>query len=184
MGKAISNLISNAFKFTPEEGKITVDVSMVSAGQVIVRVTDTGKGIAPDKMEHIFDRFYQAEKDAQSTGFGIGLAIAREIVLLHGGKICVNSEAGRGSEFSIVLPEGKDHFENVEFVDSPPKDMISEHFIRDDRNGIPDPVPEEEVKECSFSLLKTTSISEPVSPNSCRHAIKYMTLRTGRKRLR
>ncbi|MDR0683499.1 MAG: response regulator [Dysgonamonadaceae bacterium] len=154
MEKAICNLISNAFKFTSEEGKITVDVSMASAGQVIVRVTDTGKGIAPEKIEHIFDRFYQAGKDDQSTGFGIGLSIAREIVLLHGGKINVCSEEGQGSEFSIILPNGKDHFEHVEFVESPLKDMLSEHFIRDEQNDVPDSVPEQEVKEYSILVVE------------------------------
>jgi signal transduction histidine kinase/ligand-binding sensor domain-containing protein/DNA-binding response OmpR family regulator len=167
--KAISNLISNAFKFTTEGKKIKVEVSCNPADQIIIRVSDTGKGIAPEKIENIFDRFYQAEKDAQSTGFGIGLAITREIVLLHGGKINVNSEAGQGSEFSITLQSGKEHFENVEFVESPLKDMLSEHFIRDDRNGIPDPVPEEEIKEYSILVVEDnlqirTYLAELLSP--------------------
>jgi signal transduction histidine kinase/ligand-binding sensor domain-containing protein/DNA-binding response OmpR family regulator len=167
--KAISNLIANAFKFTPEGKKIKIEVIHNSADQIIIRVSDTGQGIAPEKIEHIFDRFYQAGKDVQSTGFGIGLSIAREIVLLHGGKINVNSEAGQGSEFSIILPGGKDHFEHVEFVDSPPKDLLSEHFVRDDRNGIPDPVPEEEIKEYSVLVVEDnpqirTYLAELLSP--------------------
>jgi signal transduction histidine kinase/ligand-binding sensor domain-containing protein/DNA-binding response OmpR family regulator len=154
MEKVICNLISNAFKFTPEEGKISIGISREPSGQVIIRVADTGKGIAPEKTAHIFDRFYQVEKEDQSTGFGIGLSIAREIVLLHGGKISVNSETGRGSEFSVVLQGGKDHFEQVEFVESPLSDLFSEHFIRDGQPDIPEAVPERETKEYSILVVE------------------------------
>lgn len=155
MEKAVGNLISNAFKFTPEGGKINVDISRTDAGQVIVRVTDTGKGIAPGKTERIFDRFYQAEKDDPGAGFGIGLSISREIVLLHGGKINVNSEAGRGSEFSIVLQSGKDHFEQAEFIDSPSKDdLLSGHFIRDNYPDVSEPVRELKVKEYTVLVVE------------------------------
>jgi DNA-binding response OmpR family regulator len=155
MEKAVGNLISNAFKFTPEGGKINVDVSWTDTGQVAVRVADTGKGIASGKIEHIFDRFYQAEKDDPGAGFGIGLSISREVVLLHGGKINVNSEAGRGSEFSIILQSGKDHFEHVEFIDSPLKnDLFSEHFIRDNYSDVSEPVQEQKVKEYTILVVE------------------------------
>lgn len=155
MEKVICNLISNAFKFTPGGGKISVDVSLEPAGQIAIRVADTGKGIAPEKIENIFDRFYQVEKDDQSTGFGIGLSIAREIALLHGGKISVNSEVGRGSEFSVVLQSGKDHFEHVDLISSPPKDdLLAEHFVTDSHPNPSDAVSEREVKEYSVLVVE------------------------------
>jgi signal transduction histidine kinase/ligand-binding sensor domain-containing protein/DNA-binding response OmpR family regulator len=155
MEKAVCNLISNAFKFTPDGKKIKVEVSQNSSDSVVIRVIDTGRGIATEKIEHIFDRFYQAEKDAQSTGFGIGLSITREIVLLHGGKINVSSEVGQGSEFSIILQSGKNHFKHVEFIDSPLKDnLLSEHFIRNSHPDVSDPVPEQEIKEYSILVVE------------------------------
>jgi DNA-binding response OmpR family regulator len=121
-------------------------------------------------MEHIFDRFYQADKDAQSTGFGIGLSITHETVLLHGGKVNVSSEVGQGSEFSITLQSGKDHFKNAEFIDSPLQDsLLSEHFIRDEHSDFSEPVPEQEVKEYSVLIVEDnndirTYLSELLSP--------------------
>lgn len=127
--KAVSNLLSNAFKFTPDGGKIKVEVALEESQQILIRVTDTGKGIAPANVEHIFDRFYQVEKKqiekkTGNVGFGIGLSIAREIVWLHGGTIRVRSEEGRGSEFSILLKSGKEHLTNVSFVDSSSREAL------------------------------------------------------------
>jgi signal transduction histidine kinase len=101
----VTNLVSNAFKFTPEGGTITVIASQRDH-QVEVRVQDTGIGIPEEEFENIFDRFYQV--DSSSTrkvgGTGIGLNIAREYVKMHGGHIWVESEVGKGSTFSFTLP--------------------------------------------------------------------------------
>lgn len=106
MEKVFYNLVSNALKFTPEYGRITVFMSIEQNHKVVIRVTDTGIGIPEDRMEHIFDRFYQV--DSSSTreygGTGIGLALSRELVLLHKGEIMASSEEGIGSEFAISLP--------------------------------------------------------------------------------
>ncbi len=106
MEKVFYNLVSNAFKFTPENGRITVSIGIEQDRKVVIRVKDTGIGIPEDRMEHIFDRFFQV--DASSTreygGTGIGLALTRELVLLHKGEITANSKEGIGSEFAISLP--------------------------------------------------------------------------------
>src|SRR5258708_14507618 len=100
------NLLSNAVKFTPREGKVTVRVSR-QGHQAVVMVRDTGQGIRPDFLPYAFDRFRQAESPYTriNGGLGLGLAIARQLVELHGGNITADSEgAAKGSTFWILLP--------------------------------------------------------------------------------
>ena len=105
--KVIHNLLSNAFKFTNRGGEVAVQLEAVSAG-ARVRVKDTGSGIPADQLPHVFDRFYQAEAGGSyAGGSGVGLALSKELVELHGGRIRVVSEPGFGSEFTIELPEGQ-----------------------------------------------------------------------------
>lgn len=101
------NLLSNALKFTTAHGKVAVTVGYeASSHEAVVTVQDTGCGIAADDLPHLFDRFYQA--DASSTrshdGTGIGLGLAKELVLLHGGSIDVASQPGFGTAFIVRLP--------------------------------------------------------------------------------
>jgi CheY-like chemotaxis protein len=99
------NLLSNAVKFTPHRGRIIVEARAVGGG-VEVEVTDDGSGIAPDFLPHVFDRFRQGPAQASSRrGLGLGLAIARHLVELHGGVIFAHSEGlGRGAKFRVALP--------------------------------------------------------------------------------
>jgi signal transduction histidine kinase/CheY-like chemotaxis protein len=101
----VTNLISNAFKFTPEGGTITI-VASKRDHQVEVRVKDTGIGIPQEEYEKIFDRFYQIDSSLtrKAGGTGIGLNIAKKYVEMHGGHIWVESEVGKGSTFSFTLP--------------------------------------------------------------------------------
>jgi signal transduction histidine kinase/ligand-binding sensor domain-containing protein/CheY-like chemotaxis protein/AraC-like DNA-binding protein len=103
--KVLLNLLSNALKFTEPGGNVEVSVAALGAWATIT-VRDSGVGIAPDQLRHVFDRFYQA--DASTTrryeGSGIGLALARELVDLHGGGITVESTVGHGSVFTVRLP--------------------------------------------------------------------------------
>jgi two-component system, OmpR family, sensor kinase len=106
LAQVFNNLVDNALKFTKSGGKITIS-GMQKDGGVQVDVTDTGVGIPPDALPHVFDRFFQADPSrpgGKHHGTGLGLAIAKEIVELHGGKISVQSEPGAGSNFSITLP--------------------------------------------------------------------------------
>jgi signal transduction histidine kinase/ligand-binding sensor domain-containing protein/DNA-binding response OmpR family regulator len=104
--RIIFNLLSNAFKFTPENGTITVNVDYDPAGMLEIRVRDTGIGIEKDKQEKIFERFFQNDVPGSmvNQGSGIGLAITREFVRLHNGTIRVDSEPGKGSCFAVLLP--------------------------------------------------------------------------------
>jgi signal transduction histidine kinase/CheY-like chemotaxis protein len=124
----IFNLLSNAVKFTPPGGKITVEVARNPAddaafpsGSVTISVCDTGPGIPRDQLEYIFDRFYQSDStyEHHRKGSGIGLTIARELVGLHRGRIDVHSHEGKGTEFIIRLPMGKEHLEPDEMVEVP-----------------------------------------------------------------
>jgi signal transduction histidine kinase len=102
--QVIFNLLSNAVKFTPEDGSVIVATSRVD-GEVRVSVTDTGPGIAPEDRERIFEEFQQTEVGVQqSEGTGLGLALSKRLVELHGGRIWVESEAGHGSRFVFTLP--------------------------------------------------------------------------------
>ena len=107
--KVFYNLLSNAFKFTAPGGKIRLDVErVVQDGQpwVAVQVKDTGQGIPASELPHVFDRFYQVDGSAARAheGTGIGLALVKELVDLHGGSIGVESEIGFGSTFTVRLP--------------------------------------------------------------------------------
>jgi len=107
--QVLNNLLSNALKFTPEGGEITVGVAdnPLALEFILVSVRDTGRGIEPDKLPHIFDRLYQVKSSDWMThqGLGLGLYICRELVRLHGGEISVQSEPGKGSTFSFSLPK-------------------------------------------------------------------------------
>ena len=109
--KIMANLLSNAFKFTADGGKIAVQLSYVQQGKKIIeiRVTDTGIGIAPEHLNHIFDRYYRVDDKNEKTGTGIGLALTKELVELHYGQISVQSEPGKGTTFIIHLPRGKEY---------------------------------------------------------------------------
>ncbi|HEY8714604.1 MAG TPA: heavy metal sensor histidine kinase [Candidatus Acidoferrum sp.] len=103
--RVILNLLDNAIKFTPEGG--TVSVSVIAAGkEAELCVRDTGIGISPQALPHIFDRFYRAEpsRSKQVEGVGLGLALVRWIVEKHGGQIAVQSEPAKGSRFTVLLP--------------------------------------------------------------------------------
>ena len=101
----LTNLIANALSFTQRGGKIRVSVG-AAGSEAIVAVEDTGTGIAPDALPHVFDRFRQADGSATRThgGTGIGLALAKEITELHGGTISVESAVGFGTRFTVRLP--------------------------------------------------------------------------------
>jgi signal transduction histidine kinase len=100
--QVISNLVGNAIKFTPEEGRIVVR-ARAAEREVRLAVSDTGPGISPEQLPHLFGRYWQAS-DADSRGIGLGLSIAQGIVEAHGGRIWVESAPGEGTTFYFTLP--------------------------------------------------------------------------------
>ncbi|MEI6948620.1 two-component regulator propeller domain-containing protein [Paraflavisolibacter sp. H34] len=110
------NLLSNAFKYTPGGGSIAVDLSATN-GQAVIRVTDTGKGMAREHLDKIFDRYYQVSGPEMNLGSGVGLAFTRRLVELHHGTITVDSQPGRGSTFTVTLPLSADAYAGDDLVD-------------------------------------------------------------------
>jgi two-component system phosphate regulon sensor histidine kinase PhoR len=100
------NLLNNAISYTPERGSITVEAKPVSEG-VEVSVIDNGIGIPPDDLPRIFERFYRVDKgrSRELGGTGLGLSIVKHIVEAHGGQVRVESKPGKGSRFSLFLPQ-------------------------------------------------------------------------------
>ncbi len=115
--KVIFNLLSNAFKYTPNKGSIIVEVRKISS-QAVVSVCDTGTGIPAEHISKIFERFYQTDSSSSSftLGTGIGLALAKGIMNMHHGKIDVESTVGEGTKFTLSLPLGNRHFSDEEMA--------------------------------------------------------------------
>jgi signal transduction histidine kinase len=101
--QVVLNLISNAVKFTPHDGRVDISAH-VEDGHVEVAVADTGPGISPDELETIFEEFEQTSAGRQAEGTGLGLPLSRKLVELHGGRLWAESEPGHGSTFRFTLP--------------------------------------------------------------------------------
>lgn len=121
MEQVVVNLVANALNFTPEGGTVRVALAQQDDAAV-VSVRDTGPGIRAEDLPHLFDRFHQADDSVlrRHPGTGIGLALARQIVELHGGRIDVESEPGFGSEFVVTLPLGRAHLRPADVADALP----------------------------------------------------------------
>ncbi|TAF95987.1 MAG: response regulator [Cytophagia bacterium] len=129
--KIVTNLLSNAFKFTPENGRVSVRIDY-KAVQMVLRVQDSGIGIDVERLAHIFDRFYQVDDFTQrlQEGTGIGLALVKELVDLLNGKVEVSSELGKGTTFTVYLP-----FKSIEKLSKPAtqanrESILPETFIQ------------------------------------------------------
>jgi two-component system heavy metal sensor histidine kinase CusS len=102
-GRAVSNLVDNAVRFTPEGGEITISIKSDPEGAQI-SVGDTGCGIPKEHLSRIFDRFYRVDFSRSSEGTGLGLALVKSIIDLHGGSVSVKSETGRGTVVTLRFP--------------------------------------------------------------------------------
>ncbi|RYY63172.1 MAG: ATP-binding protein [Comamonadaceae bacterium] len=101
--QVLNNVLSNAVKFT-DAGSVTI-AAQVAAGTLAIRVRDTGRGIDPERLPHIFDRFQTVGSESERhAGTGLGLALSRELLNLLGGSIAVQSTLGQGTEITIQLP--------------------------------------------------------------------------------
>ena len=175
--KIMFNLLSNAFKFTLA-GEIEVSLRKVNR-LVELRVRDTGSGIPPQSLPHLFERFYRV-KGAESRTFegtGIGLALVQELVKIHGGAVCVESQVGRGSTFIVTVPLGQDHLPADRIGAShalASTDLHAEAYVQEALHWLPgaDDVSDDVHIASSFSpspsLLRSERSSEPSPPNSAR----------------
>jgi signal transduction histidine kinase len=104
--QVLTNLLDNALKFTSPGGRVTVRADE-QTDAVWVCVADTGTGIAPDELPHLFQQFYRGgeTRPPEKRGMGLGLALCREIISAHGGQVKVESEPGRGTRFTFTLPK-------------------------------------------------------------------------------
>ena len=126
--KVFFNLLSNAFKFTPEGGSVRIELTE-EGGRVFIRVIDTGSGIRPANLPHLFDRFYTEDR---SMGTGIGLHLVKEYIDMHGGETCVESEPGQRTTFTVCLRKGKAHFEDSDLMETPVSHQAYEASRLDD----------------------------------------------------
>ncbi|MEJ2104415.1 MAG: two-component regulator propeller domain-containing protein, partial [Ignavibacteriaceae bacterium] len=135
--KIINNLLSNAFKFTPEGGEIIFFVGQKD-NNIEIKVSDTGTGIPKERIDKIFNRFYQVDGShtREREGTGIGLSLTKELVELHKGKIFVESKEGAGTTFTVLLPLGKEHLKEEEIVEKEVQEEKSE--IRKELELIPE----------------------------------------------
>ncbi len=154
--KIINNLLSNAFKFTPEEGKIDVTVEKMIK-EVEIRISDSGKGISADHIDKIFDRFYQVDSShtREQEGTGIGLALTNELVELHKSKIRVESEVRKGTTFIVSIPLGREHLKPEEIVEVE-GDEVSEVVMKETELVLE---PENRKEKTSIDALVETALS-------------------------
>ena len=108
--KCIYNLLSNAFKFTPEGGKIQVTIKQEENEQISLSVSDNGCGMSAEEQSHLFEYFFQGQQGENLTGSGIGLYLTKSIIEQHSGSLHVESSPGKGSCFTIFILPGKKHF--------------------------------------------------------------------------
>lgn len=150
--KVIFNLLSNAFKFTPEGGKISVAIKNLG-NNISIQIKDNGKGISPKNIEKLFNRFFQVYNDEVSnSGYGIGLALSKSIVELHKGTIDVASEQGL-TTFTVTLPTGSAHLDQEllmpEFMNS---DNPVHYYLQSQANTIID-APVDVPENIKYTLL-------------------------------
>lgn len=123
LDKVIFNLLSNAFKFTEDKGRIYIYVKPVSGHSIKITIEDNGHGMTKSEVQHAFEIFYQGEGSYKTLGTGLGLALSKELINLHHGTISVESEHGKETKFTIELPLGKNHFEENEIWNEPTDEM-------------------------------------------------------------
>lgn len=125
--KVLNNLLSNALKYTPSGGTITIIISQTESNEALIEVCDTGNGIDTKDIDKIFDRFYQSSTSLSGTG--IGLALSKGIVEMHKGRITAKSEINKGSQFCVYLKPGKEHFDKIQVADQKPVFLSEEPTI-------------------------------------------------------
>ncbi len=143
------NLLSNAFKFTPANGTVTIRLSTDDSEQLVLTVSDTGKGIAQEDLTRIFERFYRVDK-INPDGSGIGLTLVKAFAEMHGGSVSAQSTSGKGATFTVTIP--------IVHVDAAPNEgggiALSANDITQELTDIEEPeTVEQPVEESAHSIL-------------------------------
>ena len=134
----LNNLLSNAYKYTHEGGKVSIELTCGSANgseAVMIKVRDTGVGISEDHKQNIFDQYYRIEEVKEAQGYGIGLALTKNLVLLLKGDISVESELGKGSCFTVTLLRGNHHFSQDQLSNDGDKPVLNMNTMLTSENG-------------------------------------------------
>jgi len=161
----LNNLLSNAFKFTPEGGEIEVAVGknneLLTLGAtatdfVIITISNTGSYIPENQLDKIFDRFYQVESNNHVEGTGIGLSLTKDLVKLHHGKITVKSKVGKKTTFTILIPTLKENYKSEEIVEY----KVDDRKIGEVYNEIKTPEIEIDVDKTAIQELPKVLIVE------------------------
>ncbi|MFN0036639.1 MAG: ATP-binding protein, partial [Saprospiraceae bacterium] len=157
LDKVLFNLLSNAFKFTPEGGKIQVAVVVDPITErAIVKVEDNGRGMSREHVENAFERFYQGTT-YKTKGTGLGLSLSKELVSLHGGDIALWSERDKGSRFEVSLPLGRAHFRDDQLTQEKTEGLTYDEallFFEDEKQPEPLALPAEKPAERSLLLVE------------------------------
>lgn len=133
MQKVVNNILSNALKYTSRGGAVTLSVRE-DENEVVIEIADNGCGVDSQEVEKIFDRFYQSNPDDSGTGTGVGLALTKSIVELHGGTIKAAGAKGEGMTFTICLRKGKEHFMPEQLEEENPVVDVTGDYSQDYRN--------------------------------------------------
>ena len=158
--KILYNLLSNAFKYTPEQGRIEVSIAHRPTRErgVTISVTDTGVGIHEDHLPNIFKRFYRVDTTTHQEGTGIGLSLCQELIHLHQGEITVISTPGRGSTFTVTIPTQADAYPSYRIARSKGKETPSEYAYA---ANTPHPFVDHNVVEEALVLAQREDSADP-----------------------
>ena len=153
LDKVFFNLLSNAFKFTPDGGTIRIIVEKDEATeQARIRFTDTGRGMSEEHVAHAFDRFYQGDQ-YRAMGSGLGLSLSRELIELHEGTVSVTSKKGEGTCFDIRLPLDAEHWPAENRIELPLAQSSNQYYIEEVSETQPTENPHAEPKISDVSIL-------------------------------
>ena len=157
LDKVIFNLLSNAFKFTLDKGRVYLYIKVITPDRVQITVEDNGIGMTESEVAHVFEVFYQGESSYKTLGTGLGLALSKELISLHKGTISVRSQPNKETAFTIELPLGHAHFDQEELRHEPIEDFsMAQNFeLNEDNSVITAPAPSEVAnKEQSVLIIE------------------------------
>ena len=189
--KVVYNLLSNAMKFTPSGGQITVNLRSLPSGQVEFQVADTGIGIREDQLPLLFQRFRQAEGSANRSyeGTGLGLALVKELVEMHSGQIQVSSVYGEGSCFAVTLPIGSAHLTPDQILEEQAEVQVSRASVEladidtelqaIDADEVEVLGPEDSTGQCILVVEDTTDLRNYVAGMLRAQGYRVVTARNG-----